>query len=159
MLKNQSDPNRKVHWFNLCYMIPAPGQWIPLSVMSSYVKRILTKPAMEYIAQANGLPANAVLMNITYLGLASQHTMLGTSDAPVPSKLSEAYRQGLTVAMTSACAVEELTNPYDHYKDQSPEFALNAKEWQAGLDMGISINASKASLSGEPLAPAAPAAE
>lgn len=159
MLKNQSDPNRKVHWFHLCYMIPAPGQWAPLSVTSSYVKRLLTKPAMEAIAQAHGLPGNAVLMNITYLGLASKHTMLGTSDAPVPSKLSEAYRQGLTVAMTSACAVDELTNPYDHYKDTSPEFALNAKEWQAGLEMGISINDAKASLSGEPLAPAAPAAE
>lgn len=159
MLKRQSDPNRKVYWFHLCYMLPAPGQWVPMSVTSSYVKRILTKPAMDAIAQAHGLPGNAVLTGITYLGFASQHTMLGTSDAPVPSKLSDAYRQGLTVAMTAACPLDEVTNPYTQYRDTSPEFALNAKEWALGLEMGIGIIEAKASLSGEPLAPAVPAAE
>lgn len=138
-LTNNQDPNKKTHWFHLGYMVPTLGNWVPVSVDCSYVKRILCKQAMEALREINGLPPNAVLMSISYLGLASKHYMAGTSDKPVPSKLSDAYRQGLTVALTTQVAREELVNPYTAVRDQSTELALFESEWQAGLQEGHSI--------------------
>lgn len=138
-LTNSQDPNKKTHWFNLGYMVPTPGSWVPISVIGSYIKRIPCKQALEALREINGLPANAVLMSISYLGLASKHYMAGTSDKPVPSKLSNAYRQGLTVALTTEVAREELVNPYTAVRDQSAELALYESEWAAGLKEGHSI--------------------
>lgn len=138
-LTNNQDPNKKTHWFNLSYMVPTPGSWVPASLISSYVKRIPCKRALETIREVNGLPANAVLMSISYLGLASKHYMAGTSDKAVPSKMSDAFRQGLTVALTTQVEREAIVNPYTAVRDQSAELAMFETEWQAGLQEGHSI--------------------
>lgn len=139
MFTNPNDPNKKTHWFNLGYMVPTPGNWVPIAVIGSYVKRIPCKQALEALREMNGLPANAVLMSVSYLGLASKHYMAGTSDKPVPSKMSDAYRQGLTVALTTEVERSALVNPYTAVRDQSAELALFESEWQLGLKEGHAI--------------------
>lgn len=138
-LDNKQDPNKKTHWFHLGYMVPTPGAWVPVSVTSSYIKRILCSRAMQALREVNGLPQNAVLMNVSYLGFASKHHMAGTSDKPVPTQLSAAYRQGLTAAITSEIPVIGLVNPYTAMRDQSAEAALFETEWDAGLKEGLAI--------------------
>lgn len=137
MTVKKRDLNKKTHWFYLSFMVPTPGSWEPVSFYGSYTSKILTIPALTALREAHGIPASAKGIAISYIGLASQHTIAGTSDAPVPTKMSEAYRQGLTASfVTPASGGPSVVNPYAEFANGSDEMHLNTLEWTAGYAEG-----------------------
>lgn len=129
--------NRKLHWFLLSYMVPVPGAWRPVSFFGSYTQKALTLPALKALREANQLPDSAVLTSTSYLGYMSTHKMRGTTADIEPTKMTEAFRQGMLCAMTSKDRPEPPTNPYEYTAQHSKESADMAKEWDAGFAEGV----------------------
>lgn len=131
------DPNKKVHWFLLSFMVPVPGQWQPASFMGSYTSKNLSLPIINALRESNGMPADAVLTGISYVGMNTLHKMRGTSDAPVRTVLSDAYRQGLIAAQVHVKGTGDPVNPYEAFANQSQELLHKANEWAEGLAEGL----------------------
>lgn len=132
------EATKKSHWYLLGYMVPAPGQWVPQSFIGSTSSKILTAPAIQALREAQGLPEQAVLMQFSYVGYATKQTISGTKPAPLTSNISEAYRQGMTAALTAPDEMR-LVNPYKQHEEDSQEMFTNATEWDAGFTEGETI--------------------
>lgn len=139
MSQTKADPNKKTHWFLMGFMVPSPGQWRPVSFYGSYTNRILTLNATKAIREAQGVPEDAVLLNVSYIGYASLHTIRGTSDEIVPTKLSDAYRQGLIAANTPNMTGKDFVNPYEEFSSASREMQIRANEWAEGYAEGCHV--------------------
>ena len=164
MKSQKPDPNKKAHWFLLSYMIPMPGQWQPVSFMGSYTSKVLNTNALNALRKSNNLGDDAILTSISYIGFASKHYIACTNDAPVASSISDAYRQGMTVALTADPNIPNV-NPYEEHAGVNRDMYFRANEWADGYAEGVAIrDTAKAlqgdsSLSGVPMAPTVPDAE
>lgn len=125
------DPNKKSHWFLLHYLVPMPGIWQPETFVGSVSSKTLTLPVISALREAQGLPETSKLVTFTYMGYMTKHSMAGTNDAPVPTKMSEAFRQGMMAAMTIPAGLTPM-NPYEQYAQESREMMLHANEWAEG---------------------------
>lgn len=139
MSTQKPDANKKTHWHLLSLMVPSPGQWQPISFMGSYSSKQLTLPVIQALRAANGVPETAVLMSVSYIGLMSKHAMAGTSDAIVPTKLSDAYRQGMIAAMATVDPSADIKNPYEEFASASREMLMQANEWAEGFAEGVHV--------------------
>lgn len=157
MSVKKKDLNRKVHWFLLSFSVPAPGQWVPASFMGSFTSKNLTLPAIAAMREANGMHEGAVLLCVSYRGYMSQHEMCGTSDAPVVTKLSEEYRQGLTAAALHRDRVtDNVQNPYEPMAANSAEMRHKANEWAEGFAEGTTVDQAARSFMMTPVSPPEP---
>lgn len=139
MSTQKPDANKKTHWHLLSLMVPSPGQWQPVSFMGSYSSKQLSLPVIQALRTANGVPETAVLMSVSYIGLMSKHAMAGTSDAIVPTKLSDAFRQGLITASANVDPRAEVKNPYEEFASVSREMLVQANEWAEGFAEGVHV--------------------
>lgn len=135
-----NDPNKKQHWFLLSFMYPGPGQWVPHSYMASAPGKKLTLPYITAAKANNNTPENAVLLATSYMGYMSAHEIRGTSDKPVPTKMSDAYRQGMQAGLTGD---EDVVNPY-LAAEGMPDQNLHIYEWAEGLAAIKAMQASAA---------------
>lgn len=138
MSTNKQDPNHKSHWHLLSYMVPTPGQWRPVSFYGSYSNKILTLPAQQALRQSHNIPEDAVLMSVSYIGFASKHTIAGTSDKPVATTVTDAYRQGLTAAQMSTPGAD-VKNPYLEFADVDADMAFKCGEWSNGYSEMLDV--------------------
>lgn len=149
---SNNDAAKKTHWFLLSFMVPTLGQWIPTSFMGSFTSKLLTMPAIHALREAQGTPENAVLMQISYVGYMSKEHISGTKAKTEQTVMSEGYRQGLTAALSVPENVD-VSNPYAHIADDSPEMAEYASEWGAGYTAGVEIRQQAAILAPPPSLP------
>lgn len=140
------DPNKKSHWYLMHYLVPVPGIWQPESFVGSVTSKTLSLPMITALREAQGLPETSKLVTFTYMGYMTKHQMAGTSDAPVPTKMSEAFRQGMMAAMTIPPGLEPM-NPYEQFAQESREMMLNANEWAEGYAEAIALREAQQSAS------------
>lgn len=135
-----NDPNKKQHWHLLAFMYPGSGQWLPRSFMVSTPNKTLTVPYINAAKANNDVPDNSVLISISYIGHASTHDMRGTSDKLVPTKVSDAYRNGMQAALSGQA---DVVNPY-LAAEGMPDQNLLIYEWADGFAAMASMKQSVA---------------
>ena len=135
--KKQNPLLVKKHWHLMVYTVPCQGLPQSLSLYANSKQRLMTLPEISAARESRGIPDGAVLIGLDYMGFGSQCDFTGQHPDPVPSAVTDAWLQGMEMAL-SAGDPTQLVNPYDNVEHD----VHYAQEWQLGFSTGLRMRSS-----------------